>query len=108
MPNTLHAIDVVIVVTYLAALGGVGVFFSRRQRNLDDFFLAPQSMAWLPVGLSLMAALDSAIDYLMQPSSTIRYGLILLFGTTSWLFLYPLVAPVTPPLSRRVQHCTAS
>ena len=28
-------------------------------------------MAWLPVGLSLMAALNSGIDYLMQPASTI-------------------------------------
>src|SRR6267378_387328 len=107
MPNTLHAIDVVIVVTYLAALGGVGLFFSRRQRNLDDFFLARQSMAWLPVGLSLMAALDSAIDYLMQPSATIRYGLILLIGTSSWLFLYPWVSRVTLPFYRRLNYYTA-
>src|SRR5216683_4676667 len=105
--NALHAIDVVIVVTYLAALGGVGLFFSRRQRNLDDYFRARQSMTWLPVGLSLMAALDSAIDYLMQPSSTIRYGLILLFGTTSWLMLYPWVARVTLPFYRRLNYFTA-
>ncbi len=64
-------------------------------------------MTWLPVGLSLMAALDSAIDYLMQPSSTIRYGLILLFGTTSWLFLYPWVAHVTLPFYRRLNYFTA-
>lgn len=76
MPNTLHALDAFILATYLAALAGVGVYFSRRQTSLDDFFLARQSMAWLPVGLSLMAALDSAIDYLMQPSATIRYGLV--------------------------------
>src|SRR6267378_2942470 len=107
MPNTLHAIDVVIVVTYLAALGGVGLFFSRRQQTLDQFFLARQSMTWLPVGLSLMAALDSAIDYLMQPSSTIRYGLILLTGTTSWLLLYPWVARVTLPFYRRLNYFTA-
>ena len=86
MPNSLHTLDVVIILIYLAALAGVGVYFSRRQLNLDEFFLARQSMAWLPVGLSLMAALDSAIDYLMQPSSTIRYGLILLIGTSSWFF----------------------
>jgi SSS family transporter len=107
MPNALHAIDVVIVVVYLMTLGAVGVYFSRRQLNLGDFFLARQSMTWLPVGLSLMAALDSAIDYLMQPSSTIRYGLILLFGTTSWLFLYPWVARVTLPFYRRLNYFTA-
>ena len=88
-------------------LTGVGVYFSRRQTNLDEYFLARQSMAWLPVGLSLMAALDSAIDYLMQPSSTIKYGLILLVGTSSWLFLYPWVAHVTLPFYRRLNYFTA-
>src|SRR5207302_925149 len=107
MQNTLHALDVVIILIYLSALAGVGVYFSRRQGSLDEFFLARQSMAWLPVGLSLMAALDSAIDYLMQPSATIRYGLILLFGTTSWLFLYPWVARVTLPFYRRLNYFTA-
>jgi SSS family transporter len=63
-------------------------------------------MTWLPVGLSLMAALDSAIDYLMQPSSTIRYGLILLVGTSSWLLLYPWVARVTLPFYRRLNLYT--
>jgi SSS family transporter len=94
-------------VAYLTAITAVGVVFSRRQRDLGDYFLARQSMSWLPVGLSLMAALDSAIDYLMQPSSTIRYGLILLFGTTSWLFLYPWVAHVTLPFYRRLNYFTA-
>jgi SSS family transporter len=107
MSTALHPIDVVIVATYLAALAAVGVYFSRRQSNLETFFLARQSMAWLPVGLSLMAALDSAIDYLMQPSATIRYGLVLLIGTSSWLFLYPWVARVTLPFYRRLNLYTA-
>src|SRR5262249_21308390 len=88
-------------------MAAVGVYFSRRQRSLDQFFLARQSMTWLPVGLSLMAALNSGIDYLMQPSSTIRYGLVLLIGTASWLFLYPLVTRVTLPFYRRLNVYTA-
>src|SRR5882762_4397185 len=107
MQTSFHFIDGVIIVAYLLTLAGVGAFFSRRQANLHEFFLARQSMSWLPVGLSLMAALDSAIDYLMQPSATIKYGLILLVGTTSWLFLYPWVAYVTLPFYRRLNYYTA-
>ena len=107
MSTALHPLDVVIVIAYLAALTAVGVYFSKRQRSLDDYFLARQSMSWLPVGLSLMAALDSAIDYLMQPSATIKYGLILLVGTTSWFLLYPWVAYVTLPFYRRLNYFTA-
>jgi len=106
MSTAVHPLDVVIIVVYLSALAAVGIYFSRRQANLDTFFLARQSMPWLPVGLSLMAALDSAIDYLMQPSATIRYGLILLIGTSSWLFLYPWVALVTLPFYRRLNLYT--
>jgi Na+/proline symporter len=57
-----------------AALAAIGMYFSRRQHGFDDSFRARHSMAWLPVGLSLMAALNSGIAYLMQPASTIRYG----------------------------------
>jgi SSS family transporter len=105
--TNLHPLDIVIIVLYLAMLASVGVYFSRRQKNLDEYFLAKQSMAWLPVGLSLMAALDSAIDYLMQPSATIKYGLFLLIGTSSWFFLYPWVAKVTLPFYRRLNYFTA-
>src|SRR5215467_6238019 len=105
--TSLHPLDVVIIVLYLAMLAGVGLYFSKRQKSLDEFFLAKQSMAWLPVGLSLMAALDSAIEYLMQRSWTIKDGLILLIGTSSWIFLYPWVSKVTLPFYRRLNYFTA-
>src|SRR6478672_3877352 len=107
MQTAFSSLDAAIIVAYLAVLTGVGLYFSRRQVNLDEFFRARQSMTWLPVGLSLMAALDSAIDYLMQPSATIRYGLILLIGTSSWLVLYPWVSKVTLPFYRRLNYYTA-
>jgi SSS family transporter len=107
MPNSLHALDVLIVVVYLALLAGIGIYFSRRQTNLESFFVSRGSFGWLTVGLSLMAALNSGLDYLMQPSSTIRYGLILLVGPLSWLFLYPWVSRVTLPFYRRLNFYTA-
>src|SRR5579864_1824383 len=107
MNTVVYPLDAIIIVVYLTVLAGVGVYFSRRQSNLETFFLARHSMTWLPVGLSLMAALESAIDYLMQPSATIKYGLVLLLGTSSWLFLYPWVAHVTLPFYRRLNYFTA-
>src|SRR6266849_3458706 len=107
MQAFLHPLDVAIIVLYLATMAGVGVYFSRRQTTVEEFFVARQSMAWLPVGLSLMAALNSGIDYLMQPSATIRYGLILLVGTSSWLFLYTWVSRITLPFYRRLDMLTA-
>jgi len=50
------------------------------QRSLEQFFLAKQSMSWLPVGLSLWPP-HSAIDLSDAAVATIRYGLILVVGT---------------------------
>jgi SSS family transporter len=107
MHASLHTIDVVILVLYLTALASVGVYFSRRQKDIDEFLLAGRTMAWLPVGLSLMAALNSGIDYLTQPSATIRYGLVLLVGTSSWLVLHPWVSRVVFPFFHRLDFYTA-
>src|SRR5689334_21141729 len=85
---------------------GVGVYFSRRQTNLDQYFLTRQSMTWLTVGLSLMASLDSAIDYLLQPSATTEYGSTLQFCTVSWLLVYQRIAIVTRPFNRRLNYFT--
>src|SRR5436190_21552378 len=107
MHTAVSALDVAIVVGYLAVLAAVGVYFSGRQTSVEEFFVARLSMAWLPVGLSLMAALNSGIDYLMQPSATIRFGIVLLAGTSSWIFLYPWVSRVTLPFYRRMNFYTA-
>ena len=106
MASSFHLIDWLIVGAYLAAMGGVGVYFSRKQTSLNQFLLADAAMGWLPVGLSLMAALNSGMDYLMQPSSTIRYGAVLVVGITSWLALYPWVAQVAFPFYHRLNFFT--
>jgi SSS family transporter len=107
MTSNFHWIDAATILLYLAVLTGIGIYFSKRQTSLQDFFLADRGMAWLPVGLSLMAALNSGIDFLMQPSATIKYGLAVLFWPASWLFLYPWVAKVTLPLYRRLNVYSA-
>ena len=106
MRSSFHPIDWVIVAVYLLVMAGVGAYFSRRQTSLQRYLLASQRMGWLPVGLSLMAALNSGMDYLMQPSSTIRYGLVLTAGIFSWLALYPWVAHVAFPFFHRLNYFT--
>jgi SSS family solute:Na+ symporter len=104
--SSFHTIDWIIIGVYLAAMAGVGIYFSRRQTSIDHYLLADRSMGWLPVGLSLMAALNSGMDYLMQPSATIKYGAVLVLGVTSWLAIYPWVAKVAFPFYHRLNFYT--
>ena len=102
MASTLTTLDIVIIVGYLVGLAAIGVVFSRRQTSLETFLVGGRRMAWLPVGFSLMAALNSGIDYLTQPSATIQYGLVLVLGTLSWFAIYPWVSKVVFPFYRRL------
>jgi len=99
----MKAVDFAIVAAYLLTLAVIGFVFSRRQGSADAFLVAGRRMPWLPVGLSLMAALNSGIDYLTQPSATIQFGLVLAAGAVSWLFLYPWVARIVFPFYHRLQ-----
>ena len=75
MPTlNLHPVDIAIVVVYMVMLVGVGIYHSRRQDSILEFFMAHKGMTWVPVGISLMAALNSGMDYLNIPSAVIRLG----------------------------------
>ncbi|MBI4601529.1 MAG: sodium/solute symporter [Planctomycetes bacterium] len=99
--------DGLILLAYLALLVGIGVWHSRRHRTAKDYFLAGKTMRWLPVGLSLMAALNSGLDYIMQPSAMIKFGAVVLVVNLSWLFLVPYVSYITLPMFRRMD-CTSA
>ena len=98
----LHWLDVAILLGYLGVLAGIGLYHSRRQHSLSDYFLAGKTMRWVPIGLSLMAALNSGMDYIMQPAGMLKFGAVCLIVNLSWFFLYPYVFFVTLPMFRRL------
>jgi SSS family transporter len=111
MPNLsdlyLHWVDVLVIGGYLGLLLVVGVYHSRRQKSLSEFFLAGQEMRWAVVGMSMLAALNSGMDYLMQPGNMIKFGACVLVFNLTWLAVLPYVCFVTVPLFRRLGAITA-
>ena len=100
-------IDGLFIVAYMVMLIGFGAYHSRRQKTIREYFLAGKHMSWFPIGLSLMAALNSGIDYLAQPSALIKFGIIVLTGNLTWLVLYPYAFYVSMPLFRRLDVYSA-
>lgn len=99
--------DWTIIGLYLLMLLGIGWYHSRRQRTVKEYFLAGKHMSWLPIGLSLMAALNSGIDYLTQPSAFLKFGIVVILGSLSWFVLYPYAFFVTMPMYRRLDVYSA-
>ncbi|HEX5106299.1 MAG TPA: hypothetical protein VFV87_20910, partial [Pirellulaceae bacterium] len=100
MLATLTAIDYGVVALFLAALVAAVFYFSSRQKDTGEFFLAGRSLDWLPLGMSLAAILVSLLGFSFLPGQAYETGwkcwiVVLPF----WLAL-PLIAYVAIPLFR--------
>ena len=86
--NGLTTIDIIIALSYIVGTIGVGFYFLKQQKSAKDFLMAGRSMSWLPVGLSLMATLTSAVGYMAYPAGAFKSGLILFLYPIRWLCMF--------------------
>ena len=64
---SLGTTDIVLFLLYLCVVFGVGVYFSRRQKTAEDYFVGGRRMNWIAVGVSLFATSFSSISFLAYP-----------------------------------------
>ena len=94
MPQAgLAALDWIIILLYASATIGLGYYYSRRQKNIKEYFVGSGSMNPLLVGVSLFATLLSTISYLAYPGEMIAKGpATLMTNLLSLPVIYFLVA----------------
>jgi SSS family solute:Na+ symporter len=63
----LRAVDFIVLVTYLAAVVGLGFWFGRRKADSDDYMSASRSLPGWAVGLSMFGSFVSSISFLANP-----------------------------------------
>ena len=63
----LDAIDLVIVVLYLAGITIFGLRFRKKQHSLKDYFLADNAIPWWAISLSIVAAETSTLTIISVP-----------------------------------------
>ncbi|MFN2380703.1 MAG: sodium/glucose cotransporter, partial [Bacteroidales bacterium] len=51
----MHIIDILIFIAYFTAMLGVGVYFFRRNKNLEDYYIGGRSLGSWHIGLSVVA-----------------------------------------------------
>ena len=85
--SQLFAIDIAVIVIYLLAMLGVGVYFSLRNKSSDDYLLGGRRMPSWSVGLSLFASLLSTISFLAWPGEIIKHGPTIVCQ----VFAYPII-----------------
>jgi SSS family transporter len=81
-----HAVLFAILLSYLGAVVYIGSRSGRKQKSLEDFFLAGRKVPWWAAGVSIIAADMSAISYVGAPAWVFQKDLRLAAG----LFLFPI------------------
>ena len=99
----MNSFDYLVIIAYLGAMLGFGMFLSK-QSDEGDYFLGSKAIGWFPLGLSAMATQLSAISFISAPAFVgLREG-----GGLKWLtfeFALPLAMllvmfVIMPPLYR--------
>ena len=80
MKSGLETLDYVAIVLYMLTTFGIAVWFGRKQKSVDDFFVGGRRMPWFAVGLSILATLFSTLSYLGAPGEMIKNGIGLFIG----------------------------
>jgi len=99
----LQAFDYLVVVVYMLAVIGIGIYASRQQKGGEDYFVAGRSMPWMAVGLSMVATLLSSITYLGTPGELIEHGLGQSIGHLAAPFAYAVITFVWLPFFMRMK-----
>lgn len=105
-----HAFGVVnylVLFGYLLSMVGIGVYFTRRNKDTNDFFRGGQHIPWWAAGCSIFATMLSSLTFTGIPSKAFAQDWVYALGN----FMIPAVAViavyVAMPFFRRIDATSA-
>ncbi len=94
----------VFLAIYIAALAGIGLLSSRRQKSVTDFWLAGRELDPLTIGFS------AASSWITASALLLATGLFLLMGVSSiWIWVFPNIAAliIVAAIAGRIKNIPA-
>lgn len=61
--------DLIAVLIFLAGMAGVGIFFAKRNKSTEEYFLGNRSFPGWAVGLSMLGTSISSVTFLALPAA---------------------------------------
>ncbi|HEX9201667.1 MAG TPA: sodium:solute symporter [Acidobacteriaceae bacterium] len=103
----MHALDVIVVVIYMAVLVGVGVRVSRRQNSTNEYFLAERSIPGWAIGMSLLATIITSVTFIAYPGAAYAGNWSLLVPGIMFVVVIAGIGTVVVPFFRHVVAMSA-
>jgi SSS family solute:Na+ symporter len=84
--KTVNFLDLAVILIYLLMLTGVGIYLTRFNKTVDDFFKGGGKIPWWISGLSTFVAGFSAFMFVGAAGFTYKHGAgaIILFTSAAW------------------------
>ncbi|MDP6547113.1 MAG: sodium:solute symporter [Phycisphaerae bacterium] len=92
---------------YLLAILLMGLYFSRREKSTDDFFLAGRRIPWWAAGLSIIGTGLSALTFMGVPGKAYAGNWLHFTGNLVPILIVPIVIFFYLPFYRRLNVTTA-
>lgn len=105
--NGFSAIDIIVLVLYFGVLVFIGYYFSKRQKNSDDYFRGGQRIPWWAAGLSLFGTALSAITFMAIPAKSYATNWSYMLFNGGILMVAPIIMFVFIPFFRKLNITTA-
>ncbi|QHI70159.1 sodium:solute symporter family transporter [Tichowtungia aerotolerans] len=85
---SISVIDIAVLVGYFLLTIGIGLYFSRKNTNTEEYFLGGRSFPGWALGLSLVGTCMSSITFLSHPADSFKTTLIRMTITLT----FPLIS----------------
>lgn len=103
----LQPVDYAIMFGYMLCMLGMGWYLSRKQVNIEDFFVGGRSMPWLATGMSMIATLMSTLSYLGSPGEMIKHGVAQFIAILALPLVFIVVWTLWVPFFMRLRLTSA-
>lgn len=105
--NAFGTLNIVVLIIYFTLLLWIGYYFSKRQKNTDDYFKGGGRVPWWAAGLSIFGTGLSAITFMAIPAKAYATDWAYVWFNAGVLLMAPIIIYLFIPVFRRMNISTA-
>lgn len=103
----LGLLNTLVIVLYFASLAWIGYYFSKKQKNTNDYFKGGGRLPWWAVGLSIFGTSLSAITFMSIPAKAYTSDWSYMLLNVGILMVVPFILYLFIPFYRKLNVTTA-
>lgn len=103
----LGTVNTIVIILYFLALAWIGYYFSKKQKNTNDYFKGGGRLPWWAVGLSIFGTSLSAITFMSIPAKAYSSDWSYMLVNAGILMVVPIILHLFIPFYRKLNVTTA-